>query len=120
MRLDPEFKDQYVHLKTVAKDSHKVSIDENGEPYIRGKRGNITPYANDGQVLCMYTDKPRILNRMVKLPWITRHQIADTEGYVKFHIKDFGKANRFLGLNRTYKSTERQLANLVKFKPKDT
>ncbi len=96
--LETEFKDQYNHLFSLK--NYPVKIDRWGEPYIPGKKGMVTPFANDGQVLCMYTDKPKILSKMIQLPFVTRHQIADQEGYVKFHIRDIGQVETFLGLRK--------------------
>lgn len=115
--LQKEFYDQFLHLKST---QLRVKIDEWGEPYIPGERGKVTPYANDGQVLCMYTDKPRTLRQMIELPWVTKHQVADQEGYVKFHVKDIAKAVEFLGLKQGYKMNPKSLANLTahhQFKP---
>ena len=109
-RLQKEFYDQFLHLKST---KLPVKVDEWGEPYIPGKRGRVTPYSNDGKVLCMYTNKPRILFRMLELPWVTPHQIADGEGYVLFNVKDIEKASQFLVLKQRRQMSPKSLANLT-------
>jgi len=108
--LHKEFYDQFLQLKST---KLPVKIDKWGEPYLPGIRGRVTPYSNDGQVLCMYTDKPRILARMLELPWITPHQIADQEGYVLFHVKNIKKAKIFLRLKNRHNVNPKSLANLT-------
>jgi len=112
--LTTDFRDQNSLLINLVVGKHPVIIDkETGEAHIPGRRGRIEPYSNDGKVFCMYTDGPQILKEMIKLDWVTEHQIGDDEGYVLFKREDFKKAKKFLKLRTTRKLSEEHKAKLA-------
>ncbi len=102
---------EYAQLKTLANPGrYKVWLKDD-EPYIPGVRGQVEPYSLDGKTLAAFTDKPNILKQMLSLPFVTPHQVGQTEGSVVFHVTHFSEMADFLKLRKKRpRPTEDQIA----------
>jgi hypothetical protein len=65
-------------LRAVAKPLRfRLQLDAEGFPLIPGRYGQIEWF--DGQDLAVYTDRPRLFQKLWTIPGVRRHQIGDTE-----------------------------------------
>ena len=95
-----EIQREYDQLQAIADTGrYKIRLKDD-EPFLPGVRGEIEPYSLDGQTLAAFTDKPIILQRMLALPFVTPHQIGQSEGSVLFHVQHFSEMADFLQLRR--------------------
>ena len=91
---------EYNQLKAVADTGrYKIRLQDD-EPFIPGIKGQVEPYSLDGQTLAAFTDKPTILQRMLALPFVTPHQVGQSEGSVLFPVKHFAAMADFLQLRK--------------------
>ncbi len=95
-----ETRREYDQLKTVADTGrYKIRLKDD-EPFLPGIKGQVEPYGLDGQTLAAFTDKPRVLKRLLALPFVKPHQVGKCEGSVLFHIKHFSEMANFLQLRK--------------------
>ncbi len=95
-----ESRREYIQLQSVANQGrYKVWV-KDGEPFIPGRKGQVEPYSRDGLTLAAFTDRPRILRAMARLPFVTSHQIGQEEGSVLFPVAQFPEMAKFLGLRK--------------------
>jgi hypothetical protein len=65
-------------LRAVAKPLRfRLQLDAEGFPLIPGRYGQIEWF--DGQDLAVYTDRPRLFQKLWAVPGVRRHQTGDTE-----------------------------------------
>jgi len=98
--MTDETQHEYDQLKAVADTGrYKIRLKDE-EPFMPGGRGQVEPYSLDGQTLAAFTDKPIILQRMLALPFVTHHQVGQSEGSVLFHVQHFATMAGFLQLRK--------------------
>ena len=91
---------EYPQLKSVADTGrYKIRLNDD-EPYIPGVKGQVESYSLDGQTFAAFTNKPRVLKHMLSLPFVTPHQIGQSEGSVLFAVKHFHTMAVFLQLRK--------------------
>ena len=91
---------EYDQLKAVADTGrYKIRLKDD-EPFMPGVRGQVEPYSLNGQVLAAFTDKPSVLKQMLALPFVTRHQVGQSEGSVLFSVAHFSAIADFLQLRK--------------------
>jgi hypothetical protein len=91
---------EYDHLKAVADTGrYKIRLMDD-EPFIPGARGQVEPYSLDGETLAAFTPKRIILQRMLALPFVTPHQVGQSEGSVLFPVTHFDAMADFLQLKK--------------------
>jgi hypothetical protein len=78
---------------------YKIRLKDD-EPFMPGVRGQVEPYSLDGQVLAAFTDKPSVLKQLLALPFVTRHQVGQSEGSVLFSVAHFSGIADFLQLRK--------------------
>ncbi len=102
---------EFDQLKTVADPGrYKIRLKDD-EPFMPGVRGQVEPYSLDGQVLAAFTDKPSVLKQMLALPFVTRHQVGQSEGSVLFSVAHFSAIADFLQLRKNRpRPSEAQIA----------
>ncbi len=91
---------EYDQLKVVADTGRYKLRLKDDEPFLPGVRGQVEPYSLDGQTLAAFTDKPRVLKRLLALPFVKPHQVGEYEGSVLFHRKHFSEMADFLKLRK--------------------
>ncbi len=106
-----ETRREFDQLKNLADTGrYKIRLKDD-EPYIPGVRGQVELYSLDGKTLAAYTNKPTILRQMLSLPFVTPHQVGQTEGSVLFHVTHFSEMADFLKLRKKRpRPTEDQIA----------
>jgi hypothetical protein len=57
----------------------KVERDREGWPIIPGRLGRIEWHDPEGRELAVYTDRPRLFDRLLAIPGVRRHQTGDQE-----------------------------------------
>lgn len=57
----------------------RVHADAEGFPIIPGKYGRIEWHDPDGRELAVYTNRPRLFQKLWAIPGVTRHQTGDQE-----------------------------------------
>jgi hypothetical protein len=62
-------------LRAVA-GNYKTATDTEGWPIVPGRLGRLE---HDGAQLAVYTDRPRLIERLLATPGVTRHQRGDAE-----------------------------------------
>ena len=91
---------EFDQLKTVADTGrYKIRLKDD-EPFMPGIKGQVEPYSLDGQTLAAFTDKARVLKQMLALPFVTRHQVGQSEGAVLFSVAYFSAIADFLQLRK--------------------
>jgi hypothetical protein len=66
------------HLRGFAQSYRfRVQLDAEGFPVIPGRYGQIEWF--DGKNLAVYTDRPRLFDKLWAIPGVRRHQTGDTE-----------------------------------------
>ncbi len=102
---------EYAQLKALAKlGRYKIRLKDD-EPFLPGVRGQVEPYSLDGKTLAAYTNKPTILKQMLSLPFVTPHQVGQTEGSVLFAVEHFSTMADFLKLRKKRpRPTDAQIA----------
>ena len=91
---------EYDQLKALADTGrYKVWLKDD-EPFIPGVRGQVEPYSLDGQTLAAFTSKATVLKQLLILPFVTRHQVGQSEGSVLFPVKHFGAIADFFQLKK--------------------
>ncbi len=100
MLIGIDYTQEYSQLKALAAPKRLRVWIKDGEPYMPGHLGNIEPYSLDGSVLAASTEKPVILGRMLKLPFVKPHQVCDGEGSVTFPVKHFDEMVAFLKIRK--------------------
>src|SRR5262249_46499384 len=63
----------------------RVVADPEGFPAIRGRFGSIEYH--DGEVLAVYTDRPRLFAKLWAIPAVRRHQTGDQETRALFPVE---------------------------------
>ncbi len=57
----------------------RVQPDQEGFPILRGRRGQIEWYDPQGRELAVYSDHPRLFEKLWAIPGVRRHQTGDRE-----------------------------------------
>ncbi len=106
-----ETRREYTQLQAVADTGrYKIRLKDE-EPFIPGVRGQVEPYSLDGQTLAAFTNKPRVLKQLLSLPFVTPHQVGQSEGSVLFHVMHFSAMAAFMKLRKKRpRPTEAQIA----------
>jgi len=95
-----ETRREFDQLKAIADTGrYKIRLKDD-EPFLPGVRGQVELYSLDGKTLAAYTNKPTILKQMLSLPFVTPHQVGQTEGSVLFAVEHFSTMADFLRLNK--------------------
>jgi len=95
-----EIQHEYNQLKAVANTGrYKVWLKDD-EPFIPGVRGQVEPYSLDGQTLAAFTSKATVLKQLLALPFVTHHQVGQSEGSVLFPVTHFATIAAFLHLKK--------------------
>jgi hypothetical protein len=58
---------------------YRVDSDTEGFPVIPGRLGRIEWHDPEGRELAVYTDRPRLFDRLLAIPGVRRHQTGDQE-----------------------------------------
>ena len=91
---------EYEQLQAVADTGrYKIRLKDD-EPFLPGVRGQVEPYSLDGQVLVAFTGKASVLKQLLALPFVTRHQVGQSEGSVLFPVTHFAAMADFLQLRK--------------------
>ena len=88
-------------LRDVAKPfRYRVMLNPDGEAILPGRHGQVEWYSFDGNTRLAFTDKKRILNKLLSLSWVTPHQVGDEEGSVTFPGEQLGAIGKILKLKK--------------------
>ncbi len=77
---------------------HRVTADREGWPLIPGRSGQIE--AHDPETLAVFTDRPRVVAKLLALPGVRRHQIGDREARLLFPPSSFPAVALAIGARR--------------------
>lgn len=79
-RLTGEQREAHRQLQALAEGQRlRIVSDAEGWPMIRGKYGIIFGVGPDGPALAVYSNHPRLFNRLLAIPGVQRRQIGDRE-----------------------------------------
>ncbi len=95
----------------------KVSTDDrDGWPVISGQRGRIEYHDDDR--LAVFTDHPRLFQKLLAIPGVRRHQAGDTEARMLFRPAALSAVAKVIrARRRRSQASPKSLANL---RPRNT
>jgi hypothetical protein len=76
----------------------RVQLDIEGFPVIPGRYGQIEWF--DGESLAVYTDHPRLFQKLWTIPGVRRHQTGDTEMRALFPPETLERVSSVIGARR--------------------
>src|SRR5262245_16039594 len=92
---------------------YRVDSDVEGFPVIRGRLGRIEWRDPEGRELAVYTDRPRLFDRLLAIPGVRRHQTGDHELRALFPAADLQRVARLIKARRRRSQTApKSLRNL--------
>jgi hypothetical protein len=77
---------------------YRVTTDREGWPLIPGRTGQIETH--DPETLAVFTDRPRMIAKLLGLPGVRRHQTGDTEARLLFPPSSFPVVALLIGARR--------------------
>lgn len=110
-----------INLKSVFGGTYRIALDESHQPgetldpwlfLIPGRYGHVYPYG--GELLCAYTDRPKLKKILKAIPGADVWQEGDTELIVRFHVTRSDPVFKALKLQRKKKASPAQLEGLAR------
>jgi hypothetical protein len=92
---------------------YRVEPDAEGFPTIPGRLGRIEWHDPEGRELAVYTDRPRLFDRLLAIPGVRRHQTGDQELRALFPLAVLPQVARLIKARRRGSQTApKSLRNL--------
>jgi len=89
---------------------YRVTSDREGWPVISGRLGQIEYH--DGHHLAVYTDRPRMIRKLLAIRPIQRHQTGDQEARMLFPASGLSAVSEAIRARRKRSVSAASLANL--------
>jgi hypothetical protein len=91
---------------------YRVDRDTEGLPVIPGRLGRIEWHDPEGRELAVYTDRPRLFDRLLAIPGVRRHQTGDQEIRVLFPAAVLQEVARLIKARRRCQASPKSLQNI--------